>query len=162
NVYSNVCKKCASKRARERQNRHFASGLCRCGKVRVEGRTRCVRCLASAQRSRTKNIAQHRDSGIRYGEELRRIVFARYGEACACCGEKRSEFFTIDHVGGWGKDHKGNNGKRLGGKLLYRWIIQHNFPEEFQTLCYNCNCSIGHHGYCPHQHEREQTLQMVA
>jgi hypothetical protein len=18
-------------------------------------------------------------------------------------------------------------------------------------LCYNCNCSIGHYGYCPHQ-----------
>lgn len=30
------------------------------------------------------------------------------------------------------------------------WLIHNRFPEGFRVLCFNCNNSLGMHGYCPH------------
>ena len=32
----------------------------------------------------------------------------------------------------------------------YRWLKNHNYPEGFQVLCYNCNLPKGVYGVCPH------------
>ena len=56
------------------------------------------------------------------------------------------KFLTIDHINNDGAQHK----RERKGIDLYDWIIKHNFPDIFQTLCYNCNCSKGHYGACPH------------
>lgn len=32
----------------------------------------------------------------------------------------------------------------------YSWIIRNNFPEMFQTLCFNCNFAKAIFGECPH------------
>jgi len=80
-------------------------------------------------------------------------VIARYGGECACCGLKDPEFMTIDHVGGWGKDHRSESGWAYN---MVDYLYGRDAQEGFQVLCWNCNCSLGIHGYCPHQQEREE------
>ena len=82
----------------------------------------------------------------------RTAVFDYYGWKCACCGETRKEFLTIDHIHGGGHRHV----KEIKSNL-YKWLMRKRFPEGFRTLCYNCNMSRGHRGYCPH--ERERTIK---
>jgi len=52
---------------------------------------------------------------------------------CARCGEKEIGFLEIDHVKGViEKDGR-------GGPALVKYIIDNNFPENYQVLCTNCN-----------------------
>ena len=97
-----------------------------------------------------------------YNSRNRQIVFDHYGRACKCCGEATPEFLTIDHIGGWGKDHRMPSGRKYNGASLYRWLIQNNFPSGFRTLCFNCNCSQAHSGYCPHELERAASETQIA
>ena len=78
-------------------------------------------------------------------------VIDAYGGKCACCGETRKEFLTIDHVNGDGNKHK----KELGvtGSGFYRWLKQNNYPKGFQVLCFNCNCGKGSYSVCPHNND---------
>lgn len=42
--------------------------------------------------------------------------------------------------------------KSYNPRRLFRWIIENNFPEGFQVLCYNCNLGRAHcGGVCPHK-----------
>lgn len=66
---------------------------------------------------------------------------------CQCCGETTQEFLVFDHIQGGGNKHRQTIGKR---DLVY-WLHKNNFPPGFRVLCYNCNCSLGFRGYCPHQ-----------
>ena len=34
--------------------------------------------------------------------------------------------------------HHRQHGDRVGGKRLYTKLIQHNYPDGYQTLCMNC------------------------
>lgn len=57
-------------------------------------------------------------------------------------------FLTIDHISGQGAEHR----KKVGrGDNLYRWLIRMNFPQGFQTLCFNCNFAKHMLFVCPHQ-----------
>lgn len=84
--------------------------------------------------------------------DLKFSVFAIYSDAqpkCACCGETIFEFLSLDHINGTGKKY----GKKFECQTLtelLNWITKHNFPRDYRILCYNCNCSIGFNGYCPH------------
>ena len=85
-------------------------------------------------------------------ELLKEQILSHYGKVCKCCGEKRNEFLSIDHVNNDGKEHR----KEVGNQLnLYRWIIKNQFPDTLQILCFNCNLSKGFYGYCPHEREVE-------
>lgn len=66
---------------------------------------------------------------------------------CACCKESALEFLALDHIAGGGAKH------RLAIKThnMYVWVVQNNYPPIFRVLCHNCNTSLGHYGYCPHQ-----------
>lgn len=80
--------------------------------------------------------------------ELRRFVLDHYGAFCACCGEREDAFLTIDHINSDGAQRRKEHG--VSG-ALYRWIIKNNFPDDFQILCFNCNCGRYHNGgRCPH------------
>lgn len=83
-------------------------------------------------------------------KEIKTLVFDHYGWKCKCCGESHKEFLTIDHIYGDGNKHRKQGIKT---NKIYYWLIKNNFPKEFQTLCFNCNCSNGHFGYCPHEKE---------
>jgi hypothetical protein len=52
---------------------------------------------------------------------------------CLKCGEKEIGFLEIDHIKGVIED----DGR--GGHALVKYIIDNNFPENYQVLCTNCN-----------------------
>lgn len=100
--------------------------------------------MTQYQRRKLENEKSH----IRRRVMLRQLIFDHYGWECACCGEKREEFLTIDHIKGAGGQHK------RAVHHIYEWLVRNNFPADFRTLCLNCNFTIGHRGYCPHQREK--------
>ena len=67
--------------------------------------------------------------------------------ACVCCGEKLYEFLTLDHIG-----NSRTELKHRHKNWTLRSLATKGFPhrDKLRVLCYNCNCAIGHLGYCPH------------
>ena len=88
-----------------------------------------------------------------WNQDKRAQVFAHYGDTCACCGETRREFLTIDHIEGNGTRHR-----RAVGDNTAAWLVKNNFPPEYRILCANCNFSLGVLGYCPHDYETERNI----
>ena len=79
-------------------------------------------------------------------------VIDAYGGKCACCGETRKEYLSIDHINGDGNKHKREIGVK-DSREFYRWLKKNNYPEEFQVLCFNCNCGKRNYSACPHNEE---------
>lgn len=46
--------------------------------------------------------------------------------------------------------------EKYGGDTAYKAAIKENYPDSYRILCFNCNCSLGHRGYCPHGLVRTQ------
>lgn len=147
-------------RRQKQQQIKYNSGICsRCESPRLEGYSTCLRCKIS--NSRKKQYAPTLDKNKRMAEwrsKVKNAVFIHYGGfKCACCGEDRRLFLSIDHIDGGGNSHrKSISGyKNYGGTSFYMWIVYNNFPLGFQVLCHNCN--QGKHlngGRCPHEDER--------
>lgn len=83
----------------------------------------------------------------------RDIVIGHYSNEkfiCAClgCGENTREFLCLDHINGFGNEHSRSLGGSCGS--MYNWVIQNNFPDMFQVLCFNCNFAKSAHKGCPH------------
>ena len=75
------------------------------------------------------------------GRERRRQykieVLTHYGQgklACPICGEDRLPTLTIDHLNDAGNEHR----KALGGRNLYIWLKEQDYPDGYMTLCMNC------------------------
>ncbi len=112
-----------------------AHGLCvACGKPLDRVGAVCREC-----------VEKRKNYGRTHPEKL--DALQHYGMKCACCGESRYEFLTIDHINGGGRKHNAE----IGQGHLYRWLKKNNYPEGFRVLCHNCNQSLGLYGYCPHQ-----------
>ena len=97
--------------------------------------------VAGRAKSRAKNH-RRRDEALR-----------AYGAVCACCGEGRREFLTIDHIAGNGAAHRRalwGDSRKGSGSPFYGWLKRQGYPEGFRVLCQNCNCAMGYYGYCPH------------
>jgi hypothetical protein len=99
----------------------------------------CRRCVAA----RSKGVAK--DNRIN--------ALIHYGEGtpiCACCGDNRFEFLTLDHIHGGGNEHRLQvTGSKKGS--IYSWLKKNNYPPGFQVLCYNCNMGrAAHGGECPY------------
>jgi hypothetical protein len=92
-----------------------------------------------------------------YREQVRIQVFTHYGgnpPKCACCGESRIEFLTIDHINNDGANQRRRIwGQKVSGFGFYAWLVRMNFPEGYQVLCFNCNCGRAHtlNKVCPHK-----------
>lgn len=113
----------------------------------------CQKC--EKQQAQKKYIARKeliREQQRIYDLSIKIKVIEEYGGKCCCpgCNIDTLEFLTIDHINNDGAEERRQNGKKSGGKL-YRWLIKNNFPKDnYQLLCYNCNCAKGFFGYCPH------------
>lgn len=81
-------------------------------------------------------------------KKYREIVLNPYRAVCACCGEPRARFLTVDHVNNDGHLYRKQHGS--GGRT-YQWIAKNGFPKDFQVLCMNCNFGKAmNNGICPH------------
>lgn len=94
---------------------------------------------------------ERREKGLVSRQKLKEEIFEHYGTECVCCGESMLPFLVIDHINNDGANHR----KTLKGKNIYQWLKLNNFPDGFQTLCWNCNSAKGIYGLCPHQKEHE-------
>lgn len=114
-------------------------------------RGECKSCCAEwlrEHRAKKKSQGEESDGQItrlRLKMEVLR-VYSPQGPTCACCGEDRHEFLSIDHIKGGGHQHR----KTFKG-TLYAWLKRNGYPSGFRVLCHNCNQSFGAYGYCPHQ-----------
>lgn len=108
---------------------------------------RLWRCYLCRDHSRPE---QRRQSWRRKSQRLRQSVLVAYGPICSCCGETTPEFLTLDHIGNTGAAHK----REVGGgtNRVYLAVRREGFPKDkYRILCFNCNCSLGFLGYCPHR-----------
>ena len=70
-----------------------------------------------------KHAAYARDARRRLSE----AVFAIYGGACACCGEREFRFLTLDHI-----ENNGSKLRRETGQQLANLPIH---PEVREAIC---------------------------
>ena len=124
-------------------------------KGKVNHRNYCIECGKAKRRDYYQNNTKHRQSVLvdrKVFHLARKIkVLQHYSQSrypyCACCGESRIEFLTLDHKFNDGAEHR----KEVGcGSKMYQWVLKNNFPPIFQTLCFNCNLGKVH-GVCPHE-----------
>lgn len=130
-----------------KQQRKINHQCIHCGKDLPEESTRetCNQCYRIGQLAA-------RENGWRW--KLVRKVYDAYGNKCACCGELNQFFLTLDHKKGNGNTHR-KDIRKMGSNDWYKWIIENNFPNEFQLLCFNCNLGRQRNeGICPHNDER--------
>ena len=98
------------------------------------------------KQNREQQIAETREWRLK----LRKEVLVAYGNICACCGEDRIEFLSIDHINGGGNKER-KKLKLSGGVSFYQYLRKNNFPKGYRVLCHNCNMARGLYGYCPHE-----------
>lgn len=110
---------------------------------------RCCDCKMAYRRMRDGAPERKLRRAIRH-KEIRQKLFAGYGGACSCCGEKRFEFLALDHVDGGGRNER----KTLSTAQIARRAVNEGFPAKYRVLCHNCNQSHGWYGYCPHDKEK--------
>lgn len=122
-----------------------------------------VRAVGRAQyaKHRGKRVEAMREKGW----QTRLRCLQAYGGVdpfCGCCGVSTLEFLTLDHI----DDRKNDGGVRVGGdrvgQTLYAWLVRTHVPRGFRVLCFNCNCSRGARGYCPHELALDEQIERVA
>jgi hypothetical protein len=113
---------------------------------------------ARAKRKRAENerltgyakSEAERAKGREHYRAVRTRAVSLYGGACECCGESRYDMLTFDH-----KEKARLTDKVKGVALTYEVIREaerSGYPNgKYRLLCWNCNMSRGHHGYCPHE-----------
>jgi hypothetical protein len=117
-----------------------------------------------------KSVRLHREDKTTYVREYRRRIrqemFAAYGSVCACCGEHRIEFLSLDHLNndGWHHRMQFTKNGRYGQSQLILDLRKRGWPKEgLQILCMNCNHAKGRRGNltheCPHERERQVATQ---
>lgn len=122
-----ICRQC------ERDNR-LNRGVCiTCTRPPKSGHTSCENCLESVRKSAKARAILDRQA-----------AFQHYGQSCNYCGEIIEIFLTIDHIENNGAEHRRQiNTSGRAGSTTYAWLRRNNYPDGFQTLCYNCNCAKG-------------------
>jgi len=99
----------------------------------------------------TTKYRKHRKA---FNDQRKSNVLSHYSNGklkCVCCGYKKLEGLSIDHISG---RININHPKNLSGGRLYAFLEKNNYPPRYQTLCFNCNAAKGHHKICPHQLKR--------
>lgn len=137
------CKDCIAKQTvwtAKRRKLCTKKGICsRCFKNPIVDKTSVCR---ACQVKTGQKFKARRDKQLA-------LIVSHYGGKCACCGETKPKFLTLDHT-----DDDGGLMRKIHGygTKLYSWIIKNEFPTNLQLMCYNCNCGrYRNGGICPHQ-----------
>ena len=114
---------------------------------------KCAKRSAKEWRTSHRGLCNKRKSDYRH--KVRLDILRHYSNGkmkCGCCGESNVEFLTIDHIQKKknSADYK-EKGRKICGSTLYKWLKKNKYPEGYRVLCFNCNCSLGFWGYCPHK-----------
>ena len=67
-------------------------------------------------------------------QRLREQLFEIYGHECAICGFSDKRALTLDHILQNGNEER----RRLGERGVWQRARDHYRPEEYRTLCMNC------------------------
>lgn len=146
-----MCENCLKReklRNIKRRQKAINSGLCPscCKRVKKENYLTCQECINKQQQWR-KKIGKFKTKIKR--QEIKKIVFDHYGHKCVCCGVIGDKFLSIDHINNDGKEYRKSSSSATGN--FYPWIIKNNYPDNLQTLCFNCNfAKKNNNGICPH------------
>lgn len=176
NSYSGPYSKCDSCRAKQKAAYDLKRklGICiKCGDPVLGEEVLCLACKITKQiftgqgsAFRTKKPgrsiygdfpdkpARDRFYANRQTAIRRQKVLDAYGRECKCCKETIEVFLTIDHKDGNGAKYRlqlGNGNRSTGSSKFYTWLIKNNFPDGYQTMCWNCNRAKYQLGTCPHQ-----------
>lgn len=150
-----VCKECAKlELQRVKAAKINGTYINRCRKPRLTAEERSER--AEFYRTYNRQYREKNREAIaalkrQRADEAKLEGIAHYGGKCTCCGEARIEFLTMEHING--RAHEKGKRKRKG-KSAWLQIRPKGWPTDITVLCFNCNCSRGNLGYCPHERER--------
>jgi len=107
---------------------------------------------ASISRNRDHYRDKNRATAIKLRKKEKLLVVHHYSDGtgrCACCGEEKLEFLTLDHIGNDGAKERRKT-KSWPGSSFYYWLIKQGLPAGYQVLCSNCNMSKAKRGRCVH------------
>ncbi len=92
--------------------------------------------------------------------ELKLKVYEAYGNKCACCGENRIPFLSIDHIY---RDGALERKTIAAGPTLYRHLERSGFPKDrYRLLCMNCNFAQRYGEPCPHVMKGKEAKRCIA
>jgi len=89
----------------------------------------------------------YKNRRIKRNNLCKSLILNHYGNECVCCGESNYKFLTVDHINGGGRRHR----EQRSITDINSWLINNNYPDGYQILCFNCNCAKGIYGICPHK-----------
>jgi hypothetical protein len=114
----------------------------------------------ASNKYRMNNRDKCRQAELRSRRKLKAQIFAHYGN-CRCCGEHRLEFLTLHHINNNGAEHRRQlKAGGIGSKDFYLWVKRTGYPSDLESACMNCNFSKGRFGYCPHEREKQNAIQV--
>lgn len=124
-----------------------SSSRCRrCRRKPAKGMKFCKYHLEYARKAnRAQPKKSRRANGARTAAKAKQLALDHYGRECACCGETEEKFLTFDHING-----DGNKWRKKSRGSLAQSLRAAGFPKGIRVLCWNCNCSLGVYGTCPH------------
>lgn len=114
----------------------------------------CIKCDRELwHKSKTPEIIKKRSEyNKKRNLEFKHKILEHYGAVCVCCGTTGEQFLSIDHINGGGNKHRKTAGT---GVTFKKWIIDNNYPKDFQILCHNCNQAKRDYDQCPHNKLKE-------
>uniref|UniRef100_A0AAT9JH61 ORF62 n=1 Tax=Nitrosopumilaceae spindle-shaped virus TaxID=3065433 RepID=A0AAT9JH61_9VIRU len=106
-------------------------------------------------KNRDRYIIKQKQRFQIYKVEIKIEVLTHYGNGklqCICCKQEGIAFLTLDHINGREENDRGRNPNKKSGVRLWALLKKQNYPEGYQTLCWNCNCARQiNKGICPHK-----------
>ena len=89
---------------------------------------------------RAENPEKHRQQSRDAKARLRKRLLEMYGDTCVRCGFDDVRALTLDHIGCNGAEER----KRLGERGVYLRALEVFRPNEYRTLCMNCQFIVRH------------------
>ena len=97
---------------------------------------------ANMRKYRAANPERFNAQSRAHKAKMRAKLLAMYGERCALCGFCDPRALTLDHILGNGSAERAE----LGERGVYMRALSVYRPDEYRTLCMNCQFIARHRG----------------
>ncbi|MCK5612573.1 hypothetical protein KAR91_62455 [Candidatus Pacearchaeota archaeon] len=136
--YRSKCKICSNKHSKEWR----ANNKARRAATQKVWRTNNKSGRAVTRKAWRKNNPEYMSRLQTKSARKRKAAIIRHysggTNTCKQCPENDMDVLTVQHDGGGGNEHRRKVGGS-GGTILYRWIIENNYPDGLSIYCANCN-----------------------